>query len=124
HPNRGRDRATAARPPMGGAMSEPRIAIRLNHVAYPTFDTPATVRFYTEVMGFRLVAALDAESEPENGARRRFLHTFFAMASGDIIAFFEVDGLERSAPDGLARWIRHLALSRSDDRRVGVECRL
>ena len=92
-------------------MSEPRIAIRLNHVAYPTFDTPATIRFYTEVMGFRLVAALDAESEPENGSRRRFLHTFFAMESGEIIAFFEVDGLERSAPDGLPRWIRHLALS-------------
>ena len=76
-------------------MSEPRIAIRLNHVAYPTFDTPATIRFYTHVMGFRLVAALEGESEPEDGSRRHFLHTFFAMESGEIIAFFEVDRLER-----------------------------
>src|SRR5207247_4010692 len=69
-PDRGRDRPTATRPPMGGAMSEPRIAIRLNHVAYPTIDTPATVRFYTEVMGFRLVVAPDAESQPEGASRR------------------------------------------------------
>ena len=26
-------------------MSMPRIAMRLNHVAYPTFDTAETVRF-------------------------------------------------------------------------------
>jgi len=89
-------------------MATPRIAIRLNHVAYPTFDTAATIRFYTEVMGFRLVAALEGVSEPE---RQRFLHTFFAMESGEIIAFFEVDGLEPPAPDRLPRWIRHLALS-------------
>ena len=89
-------------------MATPRIAIRLNHVAYPTFDTAVTIRFYTEVMGFRLVAALEGVSEPE---RQRFLHTFFAMESGEIIAFFEAEGLKRPASDGLPRWIRHLALS-------------
>ena len=87
-------------------MSMPRIATRLNHVAYPTFDTPATVRFYTEVMGFKLVDAVREESGPNP-----FLHTFFAMESGEIIAFFDIRGLERPKPDGLPPWVRHLALS-------------
>ena len=86
-------------------MMMPRIATRLNHVAYPTFDTPATVRFYTEVLGFRLVDAVQDQVGPH-----RFLHTFFAMESGEIIAFFDVDGLEKSVPDSLP-WVRHLALS-------------
>ncbi len=87
-------------------MSMPRIATRLNHVAYPTFDTAATVRFYTEVMGFRLVDAVHDESGP-----RPFLHTFFAMESGEIIAFFDIPGLEKPKPDGMPPWVRHLALS-------------
>jgi len=87
-------------------MSMPKIASQLNHVAYPTFDTAATVRFYTEVMGFRLVDAVHDTRGP-----RPFLHTFFAMESGEIIAFFDIPGLERPAPDHLPSWVRHLALS-------------
>jgi catechol 2,3-dioxygenase-like lactoylglutathione lyase family enzyme len=87
-------------------MAMPKIATRLNHVAYPTFDTAATVRFYTEVMGFRLVDAVHDESGP-----RPFLHTFFAMESGEIIAFFDIPGLEKPKRDGLPPWVRHLALS-------------
>lgn len=88
----------------------PPIARRLNHVAYPTFDTAATTRFYTEVLGFSLVEAIRGEDRAMDGATHSFLHTFFAMGSGEIIAFFEVDGLERPTPDALPRWIRHLAL--------------
>ena len=92
-------------------MDRPRIATRLNHVAYPTFDTPATVRFYTEIMGFQLAEAIVGEGDLDGGAGRRFLHTFFAMGSGEIIAFFDVEGLERPAPDRVPRWVRHLALA-------------
>src|SRR5262245_43275160 len=88
----------------------PPVATRLNHVAYPTFDTPATVRFYTEIMGFALVDAIIGDGDSEPGGKRRFLHTFFAMGSGEIIAFFDVEGVERPAPDSLPRWVRHLAL--------------
>jgi catechol 2,3-dioxygenase-like lactoylglutathione lyase family enzyme len=87
-------------------MSMPRIATRLNHVAYPTFDTAATVRFYTEVMGFRLVDAVRDEHGP-----KPFLHTFFAMESGEIIAFFDIVGEQKPARDSLPPWVRHLALS-------------
>lgn len=87
-------------------MPMPNIATRLNHVAYATFDTPATVRFYTEVLGFRLVDAVRDESGPTP-----FLHTFFAMESGEIIAFFDIPGLEKPKRDHLPPWVRHLALS-------------
>jgi lactoylglutathione lyase len=83
-----------------------RIATRLNHVAYPTFDTAATTRFYTEVMRFRLVDAVRGEIPPH-----RFLHTFFAMESGEIIAFFDIVGMARPDPDHMPEWVRHLALS-------------
>lgn len=87
-------------------MAMPRIATQLNHVAYPTFDTAATVRFYTDVMGFRLVDAVRDRIGPH-----AFLHTFFAMESGEIIAFFDIPGLAKPASDGVPRWVRHLALS-------------
>jgi glyoxylase I family protein len=92
-------------------MDTPRIASSLNHVAYPTADTAATVRFYTEVMGFRLVDAVRGSWEPERGTERAFLHTFFAMGSGEIIAFFDLPGLRPRAADDMPPWVRHLALS-------------
>ena len=92
-------------------MATPTIASALNHVAYATFDTASTVRFYTEVMGFHLAHAITGASDPESGAHRPFLHTFFTMGSGEVIAFFEIDGLTPPADDGLPRWVRHLALS-------------
>jgi catechol 2,3-dioxygenase-like lactoylglutathione lyase family enzyme len=92
-------------------MPTPTIASALNHVAYATFNTAETVRFYTEVMGFRLAHAVNGAGDPEHGGERPFLHTFFAMGSGEVIAFFEIDGLTPPAYDGLPRWVRHLALS-------------
>ena len=92
-------------------QQQPAIATTLNHVAYPTTDTGATVRFYTEVLGFKLVAAVRGEYDPESRSEKRSLHTFFAMGSGEIIAFFEIEGLEVPVDERVPRWVRHLALS-------------
>ena len=92
-------------------METPTIARALNHVAYATANTAETVRFYTEVMGFRLVHAVRGDTDPESGSSRRFLHTFFAMGSGEVIAFFDIAGLTPTAQDSMPRWVRHLALS-------------
>jgi glyoxylase I family protein len=92
-------------------MSELKIADRLNHVAYLTNDTGATYRFYTEVMGFKLVAAVRGEYDPESNAEKPHLHTFFAMASGEVIAFFDIEGMERPKKDNAPTWSRHLAMS-------------
>lgn len=92
-------------------MSErPQPARSLNHVAYPTFDTEATCRFYTEIMGFPLVAAVRGAWDPETRSERPHLHTFFAMRSGEVIAFFEVEGTTPPPKDDLPTWVRHIAL--------------
>ena len=92
-------------------MSELKIADRLNHVAYVTTDTGATYRFYTEIMGFKLVAAVRGDHDPESGSNKPHLHTFFAMGSGEVIAFFDIEGMERPKKDKAPTWSRHFAMS-------------
>ncbi|MGH3637236.1 MAG: VOC family protein, partial [Mycobacterium sp.] len=57
----------------------------LNHVAYVTRDTAATKRFYTEVLGMRLVSYARDESVGSTGDPTSFLHTFFAMSDGACV---------------------------------------
>ena len=93
-------------------MSEmPATARALNHVAYQTCDTAATYRFYTEVLGFKLVAAVRGKHDPESGTDKPHLHTFFAMRSGEVIAFFDLAGVDAPPKDHLPGWVRHFAMS-------------
>jgi len=92
-------------------MSALTIANCFNHVAYFTADTAATYRFYTEVLGLKLVAAMRGDRDPETGAARPHLHTMFAMRSGQTITFFDIEGAESPKLDGLPIWARHLAMS-------------
>lgn len=84
----------------------------LNHVAYVTRDTAATRRFYTEVLGMRLVGYARDESVGSTGEAISFLHTFFEMGDGTCVAFFEIEGLDADHSEShLPRWAPHLALS-------------
>lgn len=83
----------------------------VNHCAYPTWDTRATHDFYTQVLGCKLVAAVREERVPSTGAETPFLHTFFAMRTGECMAFFEVDDMPPAKDDGVPDWVRHIALS-------------
>jgi catechol 2,3-dioxygenase-like lactoylglutathione lyase family enzyme len=92
----------------------------LNHVAYVTRDTAATKRFYTEVLGMRLVSYAMDDSVGSTGEPSAFLHTFFEMADGSCIAFFEIEGNDTDHHESpLPRWAPHLALS--VDSRAEVE---
>jgi catechol 2,3-dioxygenase-like lactoylglutathione lyase family enzyme len=100
-----------------------------HHVALATTDLAATHRFYTEAMGFTLVKAVVAPT-PE-GAGGWAKHVFYdtgrvseegATGSGDLIAFWELNGPEAPAFDpamstshGLPVWANHLAFH-ADDR--------
>lgn len=84
----------------------------LNHVAYVTRDTAATKRFYTEVLGMRLVSYARDESVGSTGEPTSFLHTFFAMSDGACVAFFEIEGVDKDQHESqLPKWAPHLALS-------------
>jgi catechol 2,3-dioxygenase-like lactoylglutathione lyase family enzyme len=67
--------------------------IRLNHLAYVTYDTAATVKFWTEVMQMPLVEAVMHERVPSTGDPFPYVHFFFRMQDGSTIAFFEAVGL-------------------------------
>jgi catechol 2,3-dioxygenase-like lactoylglutathione lyase family enzyme len=65
----------------------------LSHVAYITHDTSATVRFYTEILGMELVAAVMDDAIPSTGDPVPYFHSFFKMNDGSTVAFFEAPEL-------------------------------
>jgi catechol 2,3-dioxygenase-like lactoylglutathione lyase family enzyme len=69
------------------------LASGVDHVAYPTFDPAATVKFYRDVLGFPVVHSICAAGwGPEN--HPDFIHFFFDIGKGDRIAFFYYFGLD------------------------------
>src|ERR1700730_11667857 len=86
--------------------------IRLNHLAYVTHDTAATVKFWTEVMQMPLVEAVMHERVPSTGDPFPYVHFFFRMQDGSPTACFEAVGLpQRPEPTHPAyRVFDHLAL--------------
>jgi catechol 2,3-dioxygenase-like lactoylglutathione lyase family enzyme len=75
------------------ADSRPTIPQMLHHVAYVTYDSEATADFYTRVMGMPMVNAVMDDHLPSTGDRTPYFHTFFRMADGSTLAFFESPGL-------------------------------
>lgn len=84
----------------------------LSHVAYITHDTAATVRFYSDLLGMELVNAVLDDSIPSTGDPVPYFHSFFRMADGSTVAFFEAPELPpEPAPTHPAYDVfRHLAL--------------
>lgn len=85
---------------------------RLHHLAYVTMDTEATADFYGRIMGMPLVnAVLDGEV-PSTREPLPYFHSFFRLASGETIAFFECPGTPPPAPrpHPAYRTFEHLAL--------------
>ncbi len=61
----------------------------LHHNAYRIRDSEETRRFYEDFLGLRLASALHV-GETKTGRSLTFLHTFYEMADGSFLAFFEV----------------------------------
>ncbi len=80
------------------AVERPGKPAQLSHVAYITHDTAATTRFYTEMLGMDLVAAVMDDSIPSTGDPVPYFHSFFRMGDGSTIAFFEAPELPAPAP--------------------------
>ena len=84
----------------------------LNHVAYVTHDTTATVSFYTNILGMDLVAAIMDDKIPSTGDPVPYFHSFFRMGDGSTIAFFEAPDLQPLGPPPHPAYdvFRHIAL--------------
>lgn len=61
---------------------------RLHHTAYVVRDQRATRRFYEDLIGLPLVATW-TEADVLFGAERVYCHTFYGLADGSALAFFQ-----------------------------------
>jgi len=86
----------------------------IHHLAFLCRDAEQTRWFYEEVMGFKLVAALDFESSPGSGEPLEYMHLFFEMGNGDHIAFFDIpDDLQESDFNLESGFKKHVAFEAS-----------
>ena len=60
----------------------------LHHAAYRCRDSEETRRFYEDFLGLPLAGTLEIE-ETKTGRKTQVLHTFYRMADGSYLAFFE-----------------------------------
>src|SRR3954471_11091658 len=60
----------------------------LHHNAYRCRDSEETRKFYEDFLGLRLVSAFEI-TETKTGRDTNVLHSFYAMADGSCVAFFE-----------------------------------
>lgn len=88
------------------------IAQRLHHTAYVTKDQEATRHFYEDILGFPLMATW-SETDELFGAERVYCHTFFGLADGSALAFFQFaneDDQKLFDPELAPSPFRHIAL--------------
>jgi catechol 2,3-dioxygenase-like lactoylglutathione lyase family enzyme len=95
--------------PPGG---RPGVPAMLSHVAYVTRDTVATTDFYTRVLGMELVNAVLDDAIPSTGDPVPYFHSFFRMADGSTVAFFEAPELPPLEPPPHPAYLtfQHLAM--------------
>jgi glyoxylase I family protein len=60
----------------------------IHHHAYACWDSEETRHFYEDILGMPLIATVVRE-DPLRNDGSRYCHTFFEMADGNVLAFFE-----------------------------------
>ena len=64
---------------------------KLHHNAYRCIDSEDTRKFYEDFLGLPLLDAFEI-SETMTGTKTKAMHTFYSLADGSCLAFFEVMG--------------------------------
>jgi catechol 2,3-dioxygenase-like lactoylglutathione lyase family enzyme len=108
------------------AATPTAIAQRLHHTAYVTKDQEATRAFYEDVLGFPLLATW-SEADELFGAVRVYCHTFFGLADGSALAFFQfADPADQALfdPELLPSPFRHIAMKVDADGQAELARRL
>ncbi|MGH7898286.1 MAG: VOC family protein [Candidatus Binatia bacterium] len=70
-------------------MTSPPAIRGVHHSAFRCRDAEETRRFYQDVLGLPLEAALSFAKDP-GGNERPYMHLFFALGDGNYIAFFDL----------------------------------
>ena len=103
-----------------------KLPIRLHHNAFVTRDQEKTRRFYEDVIGMPLVATW-CESDELFGKMRTYCHTFYGMADGGALAFFQFEDPKDQAefgPQMPASPFHHIALAVSAETQAAIEKRI
>ncbi len=93
-----------------------RLPLRLHHHAYVVRDQEANRRFFEDVLGMPLVATwCERAFNGELGREVDYCHTFFSLADGGALAFFQfadeaVYEHAKTVEGPLAGRYRHIAL--------------
>lgn len=102
------------------------LAQRLHHTAYVTKDQEATRAFYEDILGFPLQATW-SETDELFGAERVYCHTFFGLADGSALAFFQFANKEDQDlfdPELSPSPFRHIALKVEAEAQIELHKRL
>jgi catechol 2,3-dioxygenase-like lactoylglutathione lyase family enzyme len=67
---------------------EPRVIQQLHHNAYRCRDSEQTRAFYEDFLGLPLAGTLEI-NQTQTGRATHTLHTFYRLAEGSFLAFFE-----------------------------------
>jgi catechol 2,3-dioxygenase-like lactoylglutathione lyase family enzyme len=125
----------ASQGPEGASMPQPA---RLHHYAWVTQDQEANRHFFEDILGIPLVATwCERTFNPEAGRELEYCHTFYALADGGALAFFQfaepADYEEFRPPRPKGMQFVHIALkidaagmsgAEQRLRAAGVPCRL
>jgi glyoxylase I family protein len=94
------------------AMEASILPSRLHHHAFVVADQERTRHFYEDILGMPLVATW-CERENLRGKEREYCHTFFGLADGSALAFFQFaeadDHAELAGP--MPKSLNHVALA-------------
>jgi glyoxylase I family protein len=100
--------------------------IRLHHHATVTDDQELNRRFYEDVIGVPLVATW-TETDVLFGAERTYCHTFYALADGSALAFFQfADPADQELFKTSINFtpFRHIALAVDSDTQDNIKKRI
>ena len=101
-------------------------ALRLHHNAYVVRDQRATRRFYEDLIGLPLVACW-TERDEVFGGMRVYCHTFYQLADGGALAFFQFESpeeYEQFGPQFRPSPFIHIALKTTAENQAAIAERL
>ncbi|MEV0898312.1 VOC family protein [Actinoplanes sp. NPDC049802] len=88
----------------------PSTARGLHHTALISGDVERTVRFYQDLLGFPLTELIENRDYPGSS------HFFFDIGNGNLLAFFDLPGLDLGPYAEVLGGLHHLAISVEPDR--------
>ena len=116
--------------PAAAAKPLPRLPLRLHHSAFPVRDHERNRHFLEDVLGIPLVATwCERTYRADLGREVDFCHTFFGLADGGALAFFqfadpEMYELTQAKEPPKVRSHYHIALKASDQTYEELKARL